>query len=1787
MASKASGVQEEASSHTFGVAKKTEQVSLIDASQEPYLHDFQKPTLPICMAEITDLICKEEIPTAQYVSLLNDYVESEFFLIDGDSLFVTYTKEITLQRGQNLHFFYLVERFLLDLTTKGAKYIIVFFKDAEYFYFRSPDLLSLRTALIIHLRKNTKAIIHTEFTSCLDSSWQNFLKHNYPYFLIISDEGLDELQTNFLHIFIMQTLSKRINVVLTSGLQSDTVRVYGYHIHSFHRHQCFFQKREAMVKRYYETLIKYLKEVNIKICVSLSGCPSLNTLTAKVSKKLIEFQEKNEDIRYVVCIISCSLVLEMHKQVLESQNPSTKLKSVNSALTMEEAGDLMRLYCLSVVFLHHLPLSQRAQVRDIDVCWKTETLKFLQQHKLCEFCVLQQLTNETSQNMDFSTLPDLSDNLLWKNIAFYYESEKGQGFDLDIGSIINGDFERLWKYILALSETSNIGSSFPLRITSSHFLEQQYPLHNEDASKAAFPKPGLISMMNTIVDEFAGDVLKKMPFLKSDDPVITSLKKQKDFDELKHWHSGRPLSDDYDRTGSEGATRDPWALRNQQKLQTFLRFYGQSLEGNLSKTIITRPDTPKKASVDSKKTKKIQKTKAEMIIEENQKRKRAVEEKKEEHKWGALSMSVETKIKEDVISGIKYLEDFLNKCQSESVKCCAEMAALNVCFGLWKEHCKTEGKTDKNFNIAVEVMRRIHSLVVNYDDQDILKENDWHQIWKCLWSLGFDNLAASLKYIKVSEEEKKEVKKKHSKCAVGVGSSRFQLQFMGHYLIREERKDPDPRVQHFIPDTWQRELLDVVDNNESAVIVAPTSSGKTYASYYCMEKILRDGNDGILVYVAPTKALVNQVWATIYNRFNKVLPPGLTVSGVFTRDYRHDALNCQILVTVPQCLEILLLSPHRQEWAKKIRYVIFDEVHCLGGEIGAEVWEHLLVMIRCPFLALSATISNPKQLAEWLQSVKRYWRHTETVMSRNPATATSFKKGAKGKKGATVQNTSYKVKLVVYGERYNDLEKHVCSLKDGDFKIHHYHPYAALTVDHLARYGFPLDLSLSPRETVMLYDAMVEARRDWPRTNELDPEEFFKDKMVITKADARYYEKKLREELEVWIKRGNIKEANHLLMLLKPQLTSCSEKEKEIYFPQFVEKLRQMGKLPALFFLFDTKRVEKMAEDVCTFLEKKQRTRQIQGSEKERLIKKGQEVEKPRDLNDLTQTAQRTERTCNSLENSHANEKRKQEKLLKKAKKAEKLMGEKGNDDSKLSRKDDKNYVWEAELESIKKRLEKMSEIPPDCTYANEHAIDNQTSMKIFNRAIKLRKYEVLKKLALRGIGYHHASEQQKGRQMVEMLFRTGFIQVVTATGTLALGVNMPCKSVVFVQNSVYLDALNYRQMSGRAGRRGQDLLGNVFFYDIPLPKIQKLIKSNVPELRGQFPLKITLILRLMLLASKADDKEDAKAKVLSVLKHSLLSFNHPRILEILKLYFLFSLQFLVKEGYVDRDGNTTGFSGLVTHLHYHEPSNIVLVEFLVKGLFHKLCQPTKKQGETKVFSDDVMEKLVLILAHLFGRRYLPAAVVNSERKFYQSKVFLEDLPEDFAVALHEYNSKIEDNFGQFLQMVSSLADMNQEYQLPLSELNFSSKKQPDSQLAAHIMNCDTGRKAVSPFVCLSGNTDLDLLHAGTVNSVILRTIGITASDIPILHPKMCDNQGRIMPLNSYVLDFYKHGSLVAMSQDNGILEGEAYNLLKDFSLALKAISVSLRELCDNEDDNVVHAFEQLTDSYWEKLNNV
>lgn len=227
----------------------------------------------------------------------------------------------------------------------------------------------------------------------------------------------------------------------------------------------------------------------------------------------------------------------------------------------------------------------------------------------------------------------------------------------------------------------------------------------------------------------------------------------------------------------------------------------------------------------------------------------------------------------------------------------------------------------------------------------------------------------------------------------------LQLEYGGPYMDRRFESQPDDRVR-FEPDAWQRRVLDSIDANNSLLVIAPTSAGKTFISFYAMKKVLQRSDDGVLVYVAPTKALVNQVAAEIQARLSKQYGnrAAKSVWGVYTRDYRvHNSRGCQILVTVPHMLQIMLLSQSdaggSNSWANRVERIIFDEVHCIGQSEDGIVWEQLLLQAPCPIIALSATVGNPEAFCDWL----------------------SLSQSRKG----------YKLDMVVHNVRYSDLRKFI------------------------------------------------------------------------------------------------------------------------------------------------------------------------------------------------------------------------------------------------------------------------------------------------------------------------------------------------------------------------------------------------------------------------------------------------------------------------------------------------------------------------------------------------------------------------------------------------------------------------------------------------------------------------------------------------------------------------------------------------------------------------------------------
>ncbi|KAG7674872.1 hypothetical protein KSW81_002382 [Nannochloris sp. 'desiccata'] len=91
-----------------------------------------------------------------------------------------------------------------------------------------------------------------------------------------------------------------------------------------------------------------------------------------------------------------------------------------------------------------------------------------------------------------------------------------------------------------------------------------------------------------------------------------------------------------------------------------------------------------------------------------------------------------------------------------------------------------------------------------------------------------------------------------------------------------------------------------------------------------------------------------------------------------------------------------------------------------------------------------------------------------------------------------------------------------------------------------------------------------------------------------------------------------------------------------------------------------------------------------------------------------------------------------------------------------------------------------------------------------------------LSALVASGVGYHHAGMEPDDKELIELAFKCGAISVLCATSSLAAGVNLPARRVIFRHPYIgratnYLDAANYRQMRGRAGRAGIDTHGESF----------------------------------------------------------------------------------------------------------------------------------------------------------------------------------------------------------------------------------------------------------------------------------------------------------------------------------------------------------------------------------------
>lgn len=163
------------------------------------------------------------------------------------------------------------------------------------------------------------------------------------------------------------------------------------------------------------------------------------------------------------------------------------------------------------------------------------------------------------------------------------------------------------------------------------------------------------------------------------------------------------------------------------------------------------------------------------------------------------------------------------------------------------------------------------------------------------------------------------------------------------------------KTYHFKLDPFQQVSVACLERNESVLVSAHTSAGKTAVAEYAIAMAFRDKQR--VIYTSPLKALSNQKYRELSQEFNDV--------GLMTGDVTLSP-NASCLVMTTEILRGMLYRG--SEVLKEVAWVIFDEIHYMKDRERGVVWEESIIFLppAIKMVFLSATMSNATEFAEWI-----------------------------------------------------------------------------------------------------------------------------------------------------------------------------------------------------------------------------------------------------------------------------------------------------------------------------------------------------------------------------------------------------------------------------------------------------------------------------------------------------------------------------------------------------------------------------------------------------------------------------------------------------------------------------------------------------------------------------------------------------------------------------------------------------------------------------------------------------
>jgi len=162
-------------------------------------------------------------------------------------------------------------------------------------------------------------------------------------------------------------------------------------------------------------------------------------------------------------------------------------------------------------------------------------------------------------------------------------------------------------------------------------------------------------------------------------------------------------------------------------------------------------------------------------------------------------------------------------------------------------------------------------------------------------------------------------------------------------------------------DRFQVEAIEYFLQGNSVVVAAPTGSGKTIVGEFAVFHVNR--NNQRTFYTTPLKALSNQKYLEFVERF------GSDQVGLLTGDNAINQDASIVVMTTEVLRNMIYQTPEKIE---QLGVAILDEVHFLADKERGVVWEEILILLNknVKIVALSATVSNVEDFADWLHEIR-------------------------------------------------------------------------------------------------------------------------------------------------------------------------------------------------------------------------------------------------------------------------------------------------------------------------------------------------------------------------------------------------------------------------------------------------------------------------------------------------------------------------------------------------------------------------------------------------------------------------------------------------------------------------------------------------------------------------------------------------------------------------------------------------------------------------------------------------